>query len=181
MNSSLLAKALKFAVKHHDGVFRDGEVPVPYACHPVEVMLTLRHRVGITDEAILAAALLHDVVEDTEVTLDDIGQKFGEDVATIVAQVTRDEPSEKETKNLTKDEIWELRTQNLIEEIRQMTTAGHLIKLSDRLSNIKEAKLTRPPEKLKRYIRQTHLILQAIPRDACPILWDEIQSEIKEH
>lgn len=181
MSQSILAKALKFAVKKHDGVFRDGDIPVPYACHPVEVMLTLRHRVGITDENILAAALLHDVVEDTDASIEDISEKFGPTVADIVAQVTRIEPSEEETNGYSKEEIWELRTQNLIEEIRQMTTAGHLIKLSDRLSNIKEAKLTRPPEKLKRYIRQTHLILQAIPRDACPILWDEIQSEIKEH
>lgn len=179
MPEEVLAMALKYAVDKHHGVYRDGETPVPYACHPVEVMLTLRHRVGITDEHILAAALLHDVVEDTTTTIQDIESVFGPKIAKIVQQVTRDEPESSQTKKLSKDEVWQLRTQLLISEIKQMTNEGHLIKLSDRLSNICEAKLTRSPEKLARYIKQTHLILDAIPRENCPILWDAIKAEIE--
>jgi len=170
----LVAKALEFCVDAHRGQFRDGEAAVPYACHPVEVMLTLRHFGGVTDETILTAALLHDTVEDTETTLDDIRREFGDGVAALVDAVTRVEPERPE--GMSKEDFWLLRTGLLLEEIERMPHGARLIKLSDRLSNISESEKTRSGNKLGRYRRQTVWILQTIPRDTHSGLWDAIAS-----
>ncbi|MFM9873225.1 MAG: HD domain-containing protein [Fimbriimonadaceae bacterium] len=168
----LVEKALGFCVNAHQGQFRDGEAAVPYACHPVEVMLTLRHFAGVTDETVLTAALLHDTVEDTEVSSEDIRREFGDAVADLVAEVTRVEPERPE--EMSKDEHWMMRTGLLLEEIGQMSHDALLIKLSDRLSNIAESEKTRSGLKLERYRRQSVWILQAIPRETHSGLWDAI-------
>lgn len=174
----MLMSALDLAVEAHRGTFRDGESAVPYACHPVEVMLLLRHEAGVLDEAHLAAALLHDTVEDTSVTLELVSERFGSRVAELVGEVTRDEPSDEETAGMSKDEIWELRTGMLMEEIGRMSGEARMIKLADRLSNIRESKRTRSGKKLDRYVRQTRMILEAIPREVCPRLWDLVSAEV---
>lgn len=174
-----LQKALVYCVTQHAGVFRDGEAAVPYACHPVEVMLTLRFSAGVTDENLLVAALLHDTVEDTSSTIEEIDKVFGPEVAEIVAHVTRAEPDESETAGKSKEEVWLLRTKLLLDEIAAMPREGLLIKLSDRLSNIKESELTRSGYKLERYRRQTVWLLQAIPRATQPFLWDSIAAILK--
>lgn len=171
-----LAKALDFCVQAHRGQFRDGEAAVPYACHPVEVMLTLRHKAGVMDEEHLCAALLHDTVEDTEVTLLDIRKEFGERVAEIVGEVTRDEPERPE--GMDKHEHWMMKTGLFLEEIRGMSWEARMIKLSDRLSNIRESEMTRSGYKLERYRMQTVWILQEIPRETHPALWDAIAAVI---
>lgn len=173
-----LQRALVYAVTQHAGVYRDGEAAVPYACHPVEVMLTLRFEAGVTDENTLAAALLHDTVEDTPSTIEEISNIFGAEVAEIVAHVTRVEPEDSEIKGLNKDEVWMLRTKMLLDEIAEMPREALLIKLSDRLSNIKESEKTRSGYKLERYRRQTVWILQTIPRETQPKLWDAIAAVI---
>lgn len=175
---SLIERALSFAVERHQGVWRDGEHPVPYACHPVEVMLNLRHLGGVVSEPVLAAALLHDLVEDTETSLAEIEELFGDEVSGLVDEVTRDEPSEEEKEGKSKQEIWEIRNGMLMEEIRGMSDDAKRIKLADRLSNIREAKLTRSGHKLERYVRQTRQILELIDRAVAPELWDLIEGEL---
>jgi (p)ppGpp synthase/HD superfamily hydrolase len=83
--SDLVQKAKDFATLAHKGQVRK-YTGVPYIVHPVEVMeivRTVKH-----DDTMLAAAMLHDVVEDTDCTLDDIRAEFGEDVASLVADLT---------------------------------------------------------------------------------------------
>ena len=83
--SDLVQKAKEFATSAHEGQVRK-YTNVPYIIHPVEVMeivRTVKH-----DDTMLAAALLHDVVEDTDCTLDDICAEFGENVASLVASLT---------------------------------------------------------------------------------------------
>jgi (p)ppGpp synthase/HD superfamily hydrolase len=83
--SNLVQKAKEFATCAHEGQVRK-YTGVPYILHPVEVMeivQTVKH-----DDTMLAAALLHDVVEDTDCTLDDIRAEFGETVASLVADLT---------------------------------------------------------------------------------------------
>jgi (p)ppGpp synthase/HD superfamily hydrolase len=83
--SELVLAALKFAEKAHEGQVRK-YTGLPYIVHPIEVasiVATVPH----TQEQ-LAAALLHDVVEDTAVTLEEVGQLFGEKVATLVDELT---------------------------------------------------------------------------------------------
>ncbi len=176
--NDLVMLALRVCVEAHEGQWRDGENPVPYACHPIEVMQNLRLIGEVTDQEILAAALLHDVLEETPVTLLDLRAAFPERVCELVREVTRREPTQEETTGMSKHEIWGLRTSILLDEIRGMSREAHLIKLADRLSNLREAKRTRSEKKLARYQLQTQWILELIPRDVCPSLMEAIEKEL---
>jgi (p)ppGpp synthase/HD superfamily hydrolase len=81
----IVEKAKEFAARAHMGQVRK-YTGVPYIVHPIEVMeivSTVEH-----DDAMLAAALLHDVVEDTDHTIDDIRGEFGDDIASLVSDLT---------------------------------------------------------------------------------------------
>jgi (p)ppGpp synthase/HD superfamily hydrolase len=175
--SARLHSGLQFAVKAHAGQDREGEMPPPYVCHPVEVMLNLRYVGGVADEDLMVVALLHDTIEESNVTLKEIQSAFGDRVATLVQELTRYEPTSSETKGLSKPEIWQLRSDFLLKEIGGMSADAQKIKLADRLSNVREAKRSKSPAKLKRYLAQTEKILEIIPRDRNPSLWDAIKAE----
>ena len=171
--------AIEYATQCHDGQFRDGEHALPYITHPHHVLRLLRDVAAVTDQRLWCAAILHDVLEDTEATIDELKELFGEDIASIVAGLTRDEPEPSLIAGMDKDEIWQVRSDMLIEEIKGMTPEMRTIKLCDRLSNLEEAKLTRKGKKLTRYIDQTKRILKVIPRSTCPALWDRVQALTK--
>jgi guanosine-3',5'-bis(diphosphate) 3'-pyrophosphohydrolase len=87
--SGLVRDALEAARAAHAGQFRNGAKRIPYIDHPVAVAERLaRH--GFSDE-VLAAALLHDVVEDSETEVDELRARFGDPVADLVATMTEDE------------------------------------------------------------------------------------------
>lgn len=175
---SKLDTAIRFAAERHEGQWRDGESPMPYITHPVEVLLNLRHVGKVTDDAILVAAVLHDLLEETQTTEAEIHELFGEKVAFLVNELTRAEPLEIEIASLRKEEIFELRTQYLLGEIEDMCPEAQTVKLADRLSNLREAKLTRSEKKLKRYHTQTERILEIIPESINPALWRAVRAEI---
>ncbi len=77
------------ALRLHQGQMRD-DGRTPYAAHPVRVAMTVRDVFGCDDEVCIAAAFLHDVIEDSPADYDDIAEKFGEDVAGCVAALTKD-------------------------------------------------------------------------------------------
>ncbi len=84
-----LLEAVAFAARAHSGQIRkDGKTP--YASHTFRVCFILRDIFGITDRQALAAALLHDTLEDTTVDFDDLAEQFGETVARYVAALTKD-------------------------------------------------------------------------------------------
>lgn len=87
--SALVADALEFAREAHAGQVRNGSGGMPYIEHPqaVAALLAEHH----FDDEILAAALLHDVVEDSETTVEDLRTRFGEPVAGLVAALSDDE------------------------------------------------------------------------------------------
>lgn len=87
-NSTLAAKAVTFAIRAHDGQTRTG-TGWPYIVHPIGVAHTLREYYP-DDDALEAAGYLHDVVEDTDFGVDDIAERFGEDVAHLVMGVTNE-------------------------------------------------------------------------------------------
>lgn len=87
--SPLVRSALERARSDHEGQVRNGSGGMPYIEHPVRVAALLDEQ-GYGEEA-LAAALLHDVVEDSETTLDELRQLFGEEVAGMVGALTDDE------------------------------------------------------------------------------------------
>jgi (p)ppGpp synthase/HD superfamily hydrolase len=87
--SPLVRAALERARRDHEGQIRNGSGGMPYIEHPVRVAALLdEHGYG---EEVLAAALLHDVVEDSDTTLDELREKFGGEVAGLVGAMTDDE------------------------------------------------------------------------------------------
>lgn len=81
--------AASFAARCHAGqVRKDGQTP--YIAHPLRVALVVRHVFEVNDPIALAAALLHDVIEDTPADYDDLLEQFGQEVAETVAALTKD-------------------------------------------------------------------------------------------
>jgi guanosine-3',5'-bis(diphosphate) 3'-pyrophosphohydrolase len=92
------AAAALAARAHRDQLRRDGRTP--YFSHPVRVAMTVASVFGCTDETVLTAALLHDIIEDTRVDYDDLLKNFGREVADIVSCLSKDKrmvESERET------------------------------------------------------------------------------------
>ena len=121
--------ALMFAAQAHSGQTRKNSV-IPYIVHPMEVCSIAA---TITDdEDILIATLLHDTVEDTPVTSEDIRREFGERVAELVAGET-----EVELDDVPREVSWRFRKED---SLRQLKSAGRDVKimwLSDKLSNLR--------------------------------------------
>ncbi len=124
MDYNLFDKALIFAAKAHEGQYRKG-TDVPYITHPVGLAVTLMD-LNCADEVIVAA-LLHDVVEDTIVTLDEIEVEFGGQVAGLVGAVS--EPD--------RDAPWEVRKEHTINKLRHASLSVKLLACADKLYNIR--------------------------------------------
>ena len=168
---------MRFAVEAHSGQIRDGDSPLPYATHPVEVVANLRYVGKVVDDDILCAGFLHDVLEETSASQEEIERLFGRRVRELVVSVTRKEPTLKQTAGLDKEGIYALRSRMLLEEIEAMSPESQTIKLADRLSNIVGAHATKEGKKLKRYVEQTETLLRIIPRKVNPALWDAVKRE----
>ncbi len=125
----LLNEAIIYAVKKHDSKNRKG-TSIPYIVHPLESLTIVA---SVTDdEELLAAAVLHDTVEDTDATVEDIKELFGERVAKLVAS-----ESENKREELPDEETWEIRKQETLDELKKADYDTLLICLSDKLSNIR--------------------------------------------
>ncbi|RYG24684.1 bifunctional (p)ppGpp synthetase/guanosine-3',5'-bis(diphosphate) 3'-pyrophosphohydrolase [bacterium] len=173
-----LDKAIVLAAQLHKGQEREGDAPLPYITHPMEVLMALRYEGGETDEDLLCAAALHDTIEESQADLGEIRSVVGERAANLVEELTRREPSKEETKGMSKDEIWKLRANMLLDEIREMSPEAQRVKLADRLANVREAKRTKAGPKWERYAWQTEEILKIVPRERSPGLWDAIRGEL---
>ena len=129
-NSKLLDRAIVFATKAHSGTLRkkDG---IPYILHPMEVASIAG---GITtDVEVLTAALLHDTVEDTDVTLDTIKSQFGDRVAALVASETEDKRRDRSPA-----ETWMQRKMESLAALRNAVDPGvRVLWLSDKLANMR--------------------------------------------
>lgn len=122
---SKLLQAASFAAKKHRYQKRKGDDAEPYVNHPLEVANLLANVGKVSDYDILIAAVLHDTVEDTKTTPEEITGLFGETVSGYVLEVTDD-------KSLPKDE----RKQKQIEHAPHLTDGAKQIKLGDKISNI---------------------------------------------
>lgn len=132
---ALLLKALAFAAhKHRDQRRKDAEAS-PYINHPIALADALVNEGGVTDTEVLCAALLHDTVEDTDTTPDELAAAFGERIARIVAEVTDDTRLPKED-----------RKRLQIEHAPHLSRAAKLVKLADKLCNLRDVD-ARPPFK----------------------------------
>jgi (p)ppGpp synthase/HD superfamily hydrolase len=168
-------EAIRWAAKLHDGQQRDGDDPLPYITHPIEVLVNLRYVGGVTDEDLLCVAVLHDTIEECGADPADIESKFGKRVRELVQKLTRREPTEEEKEGMSREEIWQLRANMLLEEIDRMSPDAQRVKLADRLSNLREGIRTKWGDKLLRYLGHSALILETVPREVNPPLWDAIR------
>ena len=125
MDTSFLDRAILFAVKCHAGVERRGK-GFPYIVHPMEAMAIAATMTA--DQEVLAAAALHDVVEDTEVTLDDIRAQFGDRVARLV---------DTESDRLNEGLDWIARKEDSLRRLKEASRDEKIVALGDKLSNMR--------------------------------------------
>lgn len=125
-----LENAIVFATSAHAGMKRKGKTR-PYILHPLEAMTIVA---TITDdEDVLAAAVLHDTIEDTDTTYADIVREFGSRVADLVAAESEDKREDRPS-----SETWEIRKRETINELEKAGRDVQLICLGDKLSNLRE-------------------------------------------
>ena len=130
---ALLLRALAFAAhKHRDQRRKDAEAS-PYINHPIALADVLVNEGGVTDVEVLCAALLHDTVEDTDTTHEELVNAFGSRIARIVAEVTDD-------KALSKAERKRLQ----VEHAGKLSSEAKLVKLADKICNLRDV-AQRPP------------------------------------
>jgi guanosine-3',5'-bis(diphosphate) 3'-pyrophosphohydrolase len=129
-----LLAALHFAAHKHRAQRRKDVDASPYINHPIEVATILATRGGITDLSILMAAVLHDTIEDTETSPEELGIRFGPEVRALVVEVTDD-------KNLPKAERKRLQ----IQHASIQSGKAKIIKLGDKIANVRDVTNT-PPE-----------------------------------
>jgi guanosine-3',5'-bis(diphosphate) 3'-pyrophosphohydrolase len=124
---SKLIQAINFAAQKHSKQKRKGADGQPYINHPLEVLNTLVNVGKIEDYDVLIAAVLHDTIEDTETTVEEITGLFGADVCGYVMEVTDDKSLPKAT-----------RKQLQIEHAPHLSNGAKYIKLADKISNIRD-------------------------------------------
>ena len=125
----LFDKAICYATEAHAGMKRKG-TETPYIVHPMESVAVVA---TMTNEpAVLAAAVLHDVVEDTKRTLGEIRAEFGNIVAGLVAS-----ESENKREELPSAITWKMRKQETLEHLAHASKEAKMIALGDKLSNIR--------------------------------------------
>ncbi len=129
LDTQLVDRAILFAVKAHSGTERRGK-GFPYVIHPMEAMAIVA---TITpDPELLAAAALHDTVEDTDITLDVLRAEFGERVAKLVA-----DESDVFTEGKSEEETWHQRKKAAIERLARAPHDAKIVALGDKLSNMR--------------------------------------------
>lgn len=129
LDTGLLDRAIIFAVRAHAGTERRGK-GYPYIVHPleaVEIVATMT-----SDQELLAAAALHDTVEDTDVTVERIRAEFGARVASIVADESDEMPE-----GLSEEASWHGRKQAAIDRLARASHEAKMVALGDKLSNMR--------------------------------------------
>jgi guanosine-3',5'-bis(diphosphate) 3'-pyrophosphohydrolase len=130
-----ILSALAFAAERHRRQVRKGRGATPYINHPVRVADLLWNVGGVHDVDILAAAILHDTIEDTDATVDELERLFGRAAAAYVLEVSDD-------KSLPKAERKRLQ----VEHASRLSRGARLIKLADKIANVSDLDADPPPD-----------------------------------
>ena len=123
MNNEMLNEAIIYATDKHSGQVRKG-TKKPYITHPLETMAILNYMQA--DNNLLIAGVLHDTIEDTNATYEEIEREFGKDVADLVGQHSED-----------KSKTWEERKQNAIDELKAAPIRVKMLVLADKVANLR--------------------------------------------
>jgi myo-inositol-1(or 4)-monophosphatase len=129
LDTDLLDRAIMFAVRAHAGTERRGK-GFPYIVHPMEAMEIVATLTS--DQELLAAAALHDTVEDTDITVEQIRAEFGDRIASLVA-------SESDTfeQGVSEEDSWHARKQAAIDRLSSAPHDAKIVALGDKLSNMR--------------------------------------------
>ena len=132
---SLVLEAAAFAAGKHRMQRRKDAEASPYINHPLALAHLLANEAAITDPVVLASALLHDTVEDTKTSVEELRVVFGAEIAATVAEVTDD-----------KDLPSEERKRLQIEKASSKSDAAKLVKLADKTCNLRDIAVTPPAD-----------------------------------
>jgi (p)ppGpp synthase/HD superfamily hydrolase len=130
-----LLQAIEFSAYKHRTQRRKDADASPYINHPIAIAALLSSTGGVTDLAVLIAAVLHDTLEDTETTPSELEEHFGSEVRTLVEEMTDD-------KSLPKMERKRLQ----VEHASGLSAKAKLIKLADKIANVRDVSTTPPSE-----------------------------------
>ena len=126
----LVSEAIAFAVKAHDGMRRK-KSDAPYILHPMEAAVIVGTMTD--DQSLIAAAVLHDVVEDTDVTIEEIEERFGKRVCELVASETEDKRAD-----LPPADTWRARKEESLAVLKNTDDVAVLkVWLGDKLANMR--------------------------------------------
>ena len=129
LDTAFLDRAIIFAVKAHAGTERRGK-GFPYIVHPMEAMEIVATMTP--DQELLAAAALHDTVEDTSVTIEDIRAQFGDRVASLVQS-----ESDVFIEGKSEEDSWHERKQAAMDRLAAASHEAKMVALGDKLSNMR--------------------------------------------
>ena len=145
-STGLILKAFRFASEKHNEQRRKDAKASPYINHPIQVAEILWMIGDVRDVTLLVASILHDTIEDTATKPDEIRLLFGEDVLSLVLEVTDD-------KSLPK----QVRKQLQVEHAPHKTQKAKLLKLADKISNVQDI-ITSPPRDWSLKRKQEYLL-----------------------
>ena len=130
----LLIKALTFAASKHRNQRRKNVDASPYINHPISLVNILCNEAHLTDIHLICSALLHDTVEDTETTAEELELEFGPVISSIVMEVTDDKtiPTRQKRKQLQ------------VEHASHISDHAKLLKLADKISNLRDLSIDPP-------------------------------------
>jgi GTP diphosphokinase / guanosine-3',5'-bis(diphosphate) 3'-diphosphatase len=131
--ATALVDAIAFAAEKHRRQRRKDAEASPYINHPIALARVLAVEAGLTDPVLLSAAVLHDTLEDTETTYEELAARFGAKVASVVREVTDD-------KTLDKAERKRLQ----IEHAAGISRRAKLVKLADKICNVRDVAASPP-------------------------------------
>ncbi len=172
---SLVFSALEFSSERHRDQRRKGREAAPYINHPIRVASLLWHAGEVRDIEVLAASLLHDVLEDTSTSPDEIRSRFGDRVLSLVREVTDD-------KSLPKAERKRLQ----IEHAPSLSPEAAQVKIADKIANIHDIINTPPhdwpPARLIAYLDWTEKVVAGLRgrNGKLEALYDQVLSEGRE-
>jgi len=128
-----LVDAIAFAADKHRRQRRKDAEASPYINHPIALARVLTVEAGLTDPVLLAAAVLHDTLEDTETTYEELRERFGATVASVVLEVTDDKTLDKAD-----------RKRLQIEHAAGISRRAKLVKLADKICNVRDVASSPP-------------------------------------
>ncbi len=169
-NIGQLLKAIRFAAEKHRNQRRKDNDHSPYINHPIQVAETLWEAGGVRDPSTLVAAVLHDTLEDTDTSPEEIRQRFGQEVLNLVLEVSDD-------KRLPKAERKRLQ----IVHAPSISPRAKNIKLADKICNIRDLIDTPPPDwpvrRQREYLRWAGKVVAGL-RGANPALEELFDREL---